>query len=130
MQPTVHVCHAFAYRSRLPGNLKLFIGYVRLSKIPKKMSFKSCFVLLPGLIKTLKPSTITNLNRSFLNVVKKPQQIAFLSTDRKFEPKTSKELKEIYYGILTPQIKAVKVRKAPPEYIFYKLVVSGVFTVF
>ncbi|XP_044269747.1 transmembrane protein 70 homolog, mitochondrial [Tribolium madens] len=70
------------------------------------MSLKSCFVLLPGLVKTLKPNTVSNLNRPLLNLVNKPQRIAFLSTEKK--PETINQ-KEIYYGILTPQIKAVKV---------------------
>ncbi|XP_008199506.2 transmembrane protein 70 homolog, mitochondrial [Tribolium castaneum] len=69
------------------------------------MSLKSCYILLPGLVKTLKPSTVSNLNRPLLNLVSKPQRIAFLSTEKV----DTKNQKEVYYGILTPQIKAVKV---------------------
>jgi hypothetical protein len=71
------------------------------------MSLKTCLTLLPGLIKTAKHGKINKLNTLFLNVARRPEQIILFSTDKKSS--NIRNYKEIYYGVLTPQVRAVKV---------------------
>ena len=72
-----------------------------------KMSLRSCITILPGVVKTLKPNTIHQFNTSLQNITKRSHPVLWFTTDHK--PPETQSLKEIYYGILTPQIKAVKV---------------------
>ncbi|CAH1372487.1 hypothetical protein MTP99_013979 [Tenebrio molitor] len=71
------------------------------------MSLKTCLTLLPGLVKTAKHGKINKLNTLFLNVARRPEQIILFSTDKKSS--NIRNYKEIYYGVLTPQVRAVKV---------------------
>lgn len=66
------------------------------------MSIKTCFSVIPGIIRHTK---LLNINQ-FTNA----GGIASVKTSRILNYSTKRsEYKEIYYGVLTPQIKAVKV---------------------